>query len=99
MPRPSEETIMGQIRALDPGMSFSRSTRISLEQCPAADVGKALAKLRNLLNQAVARIRKEDAGSYFRVESVSGITSDNKALIATVAVTRIGDDDAEEIDI
>ena len=99
MPRVSEETIMGQIRALDPGQSFSRSARLDLGGC-APDVGKALAKLRNLLNQAVARVRKEDVGSYFRVESTSGLTSDNKAVIATVCVTKMADDtDDKEIDI
>lgn len=100
MARVTEETLAGSIRGLDPGQSFSRSRRIDLTDKARPTVAEALSKLRNLVNQAVGRIRKEDAGSNFRVESVVGVTDDKKAMIATVCVTRFeGPDDTEEVDI
>lgn len=99
MARVTEDSIAGQIRALDPGQSFSRTRRIDLKDKDRLTTADALAKLRNLVNQAVGRIRKEDAGSNFRVESVVGITDDKRALLATVAVTRFEGEDDEEADI
>ncbi len=100
MARVTEESLAGSIRGLDAGQSFSRSRRIDLTDKNRPTVAESLAKLRNLVNQAVGRIRKEDPGSNFRVESVVGITDDKKAMIATVAVTRFdGAGDDEETDI
>ncbi len=106
--RVTEESLIGQIRALSPGQSFSRSSRIDLSSKNQPTVNDALQKLRNLVNQAVGRLRKDMPGSNFRVESASGLTSDNKAILATVAVTNMADktagapddeDDDEEVDI
>lgn len=99
MARVTEESLMGQIRGLDPGQSFSRTKRIDLTDKNRLTVTEALQKLRNLVNQAVGRLRKEEPGSNFRVESTSGLTSDNKAILATVAVTRFDGPDDEETDI
>lgn len=99
MARVTEDSLIGQIRTLDPGQSFSRSRRIDLADKNRLTTAEALQKLRNLVNQAVGRLRKEEAGSNFRVESVVGITDDKKALIATVAVTRFEGEDDEEQDI
>lgn len=99
MARITEETLAGQIRALGIGQSFSRTRRIDLTGEARQTTAEVLAKLRNLLNQAVGRIRKEEAGSNFRVESTVGITDDKKALLATVAVTRFDGSDDEETDI
>ncbi len=99
MARVTEETIIGQIRALDAGQSFSRTRRIDLKAKDRLTTTDALAKLRNLINQAVGRLRKEEPGSNFRVESGVAITDDKKALLATVAVTRFEGEDEEERDI
>lgn len=98
MARMTEDTLMGQIRSLDPGQSYSRTKRLDLADKERLTPAEALAKLRNLVNQAVGRLRKEEPGSYFRVESGSAITADQKAILATVAVTRFSGDD-EEADI
>lgn len=105
--RVTEESLIGQIRALSPGQSFSRSSRIDMTAKSQPTVNEALQKLRNLVNQAVGRLRKEQPGSNFRVESASGLTSDNKAILCTVAVTnmadrapgQVDDEDDEEVDI
>lgn len=94
----SEESMAGQIRALSVGQSFSKTKRLDLTEKGRADSTGALAKLRNLLNQAVVRVR-QDTGSNFRVESTVGVTDDKKALLATVAVTRLDGEDEEEADI
>lgn len=99
MARVTEESVMGQLRGLDPGQSFSRSQRLDLTQSPPPKTSDALQRLRNLMNQAVGRLRKEQPGSNFRVESAVGITDDKKALLATVAVTRFEGEDDEETDI
>lgn len=94
----SEESLAGQIRALDAGESFSRTRRLTIEEADQGATTAALAKLRNVVNQAVGRIRK-DGGSNFRVESTVGITDDKQALLCTVAVTRMDGEDDEEQDI
>lgn len=107
MARVTEDTIMAQIRSLTPGQSFSRSKRLALEDRNRDTTAEALIKLRNLVNQSVGRARKDEGGSNFRVESVVGVTDDKKALICTVAVTRMGtaaeadpvEEDDEEVDI
>jgi hypothetical protein len=99
MARVTEDSLIGQIRGLDPGQSFSRSKRIDLADKSRLTTAEALQKLRNLVNQAVGRLRKEEPGSNFRVESVVGITDDKRALITTVAVTRFEGEDDEEQDI
>lgn len=109
MARVTADSLIGQVRALSPGQSFSRSSRIDLASKDRLTTAEALQRLRNLVNQAVGRIRKEEPGSNFRVESVVGVTDDKKAVIATVAVTNMADgktgatladeDDDEEVDI
>lgn len=94
----NEESLAGQIRALDVGESFSRTKRLDLTDKTRPTTTEALAKLRNVVNQAVGRIRK-DGGSNFRVESAVAITDDKAALLATVAVTRMDGEDDEESDI
>jgi len=100
MARVTEDTIVGQIRALDPGQSFSRSKRLTLEEAAnEMTPTEALAKLRNMVNQAVGRLRKEIPGSNFRVESMVGFTDNKQAVLATVAATRFDGEDDEEQDI
>ena len=107
MARVTEDTIMAQIRKLTPGQSFSRSKRLALEDPNRDTTADALMKLRNLVNQSVGRARKEEGGSNFRVESVVGVTDDKKAMLCTVAVTRMNsaaeadpvENDDEETDI
>ncbi len=106
MARVTEESLIGQIRTLSPGQSFSRSARIALTDADQKAVTAALSRLRNLVNQAVGRLRREDDGSNFRVESAAGFTDDKQAIIATVAVTNMADrnadddeDDEDEVDI
>lgn len=94
----NEDSMAGQIRALAPGQSFSRTTRIDLKDKQRSTTADALAKLRNLVNQAVGRVRTA-SGSNFRVESTVGVTDDKLALLATVAATRMDDGDDEESDI
>jgi hypothetical protein len=93
--RVTEESIINQMRNLDPGHSFSRSKRIVLEECDREPVSNTLQKLRNLVNQSVGRLRNECPDRIYRVESVTGLTADNQAIIATVAVTRMDDDDGD----
>lgn len=98
----TEESLAGQIRGLAIGQSVSRTARVDLQSKKAANSGNSLAKLRNLMNQAVGRIRKDQPGSNFRVESAVAITDDKKALLATVAVTLLdgpAEADDEEADI
>lgn len=101
MARVTEETLTGQIRSLNPGQSFSRTKRLAVDGSDDMTPTEALQKLRNLVNQAVGRIRKEDPGSTFRVESATGLTSGHEAILCTVAVTRFaeGDEDGDEVDI
>lgn len=87
MARITEETMAGQIRSLSVGQVFSRSARLDLTDTDRVPTTDALRKLRNLVNQAVGRVRKENPGSSFRVESVVGLTDDKQVHIATVAVT------------
>ncbi len=94
----NEESMAGQIRALAPGQSFSRTTRIDLDDKKRLTTADALAKLRNLVNQAVGRVRTA-TGSNFRVESTVGVTDDKRALLATVAATRMDGEGDEETDI
>lgn len=90
------ETLAGQIKGLKRNESISRSQRLAVEDSGPTAVTDALAKLRNQLNQAVGRIRKNDEGSNFRVESAVGVTDDKKALLATVAVTRLDGEEASD---
>jgi hypothetical protein len=94
----NEESLAGQIRALDVGESASRTKRIDLSDKQGATTAEVLAKLRNLMNQAVGRARQE-TGSNFRVESAVALTDDKAAMLATVAVTRFEGGDDEEADI
>lgn len=99
MARFNEDSVANQIRQLAVGQSFSRSRRLSLITPEPVDAGKALNKLRNSINQVVGRLRREDPGSYFRVESVTATTSDHRAVICTAVVTKLDEDEAEETDI
>jgi hypothetical protein len=101
MARPSEESVMNQIRSLANGQSFSRSQRISTVGKRSIDTKTVLQGLRNSMNQAVGRLRKEEPGSNFSVESVCAFTADHSAVICTVAATRFfgGMADDEDVDI
>lgn len=94
------------VRALRPDESMSRTQRLPLNDDEPTDGKEALARLRNQVNQAVSKARRDD-GSNFKVESGAFITDDYTAMIVTVAVTRLsgvaaasyqGEDD-EEMDI
>lgn len=100
MARVSENSLMQQIRTLSAGQSFSRSERIDMSVRKPASTKDVLQGLRNSMNQAVGRLRKEEAGSNFRVESVCAFTPDHAAAICTVVATRFdGPADDEDIDI
>lgn len=101
MARPSEDSVMNQIRSLDNGQSFSRSQRIATVGKRSVDTKTVLQTLRNSMNQAVGRLRKEEPGSNFRVESVCAFTPDHTAAICTVVATRFfgATEDEEEMDI
>jgi hypothetical protein len=85
-----------QVKALLPGSTVSRSERVAVGTKEAKNINKVLFKLRNTCNQAVSKIRTE-TGSNFRVESLAGLTDDKEAIIATVAVTRLEENDADDI--
>jgi len=89
MPRVTEESMAGFIKTLAPGQSYSRSRRFPLDGTAALDIPANLAKLRALVNNAVARMRREDEGTSYRVESAAAMTTDYKAIICTVCVTRM----------
>lgn len=96
--------MMAMIRGLDPGQSYSRSTRVPVATLADADdmVAKALKKLRNLIGQATGRVRTQKPENTYVVEAVTGITHGNDAILCTVAVTCVGDladDDEDEVDI
>lgn len=101
MARPNEDSVMNQIRTLSPGQSFSRSQRIDMTAKRPPASKDVLQTLRNSMNQAVGRLRKEEPGSNFRVESVAAFTADQSAVICTVAATRFegGANEDEETDI
>lgn len=86
------------VKSLEPGETYSRSKRVEVGSTEARDLNKVLAKLRNIVNQTVSKARAE-TGSNFRVESGVCLTDDKAAHIATVAVTRFGDEDEDEVDI
>jgi hypothetical protein len=86
------------IKALGEGDTYSRSKRVPVGSKEAKDLNVVIGKLRNVVNQCVSRLRKE-TGSNFRVESGIALTSDNTAHICIVAVTRMDDEDNEEVDI
>lgn len=99
MARISEETIAGQVRGLAVGQSYSRTKRISLIEGNEIDLSKVLLNLRNSVNQVVGRTRNEFPDNIYRVESAAGICADGRAILATVAVTRLAtDDDSDEDD-
>jgi len=103
MARATAESVLGQIRHLSHEQSFSRTKRIPMDS-DKIDTLETLRKLRSLVNQAVGRIRLETRGSDFRVDSGIAITSDQSALLCTVAVTRFDHDggipvDDDDIDI
>ncbi len=84
------------VKALAIGESVSKSKRVPVGSKEARDLAGVLAKLRNVCNQAVSKVRSE-TGSNFRVESGICLTDDKSAHLATVAVTRFEADD--EVDI
>lgn len=89
-------TLGEQITSLEPGESLSQSKRLTTDDLEEGSIKEAVAGMRNVLNQTVSRLRKKGAGEY-RVESVTAMTDDQMAIIATVCVTRLpgdaGDDD------
>lgn len=92
---------MQQIRSLGAGESFSRTIRLDPDAKRPLGSKDALQSLRNSINQAVGRLRKEEPGSNFRVESASAFTQDHTAVLCTVAATRFDGpvEDDEEVDI
>jgi hypothetical protein len=92
----AQDTLAGQIKTLKVGASISRTARIDLSAKGRTRGNENLAVLRNQINQAVGRIRKEQPDSSFRVESAIAVTDDKKALLATVAVTKIEGIDTED---
>lgn len=89
-------TVPALVKGLAPGETFSKSRRVEVGSKEAKNLNGVLAKLRNVTNQAVSKIRSE-TGSNFRVESGICLTDDKSAHLATVAVTRM--DDEDEVDI
>lgn len=81
-----------QVKALGVGESTSKTKRVPVGGKEARDLAGVLAKLRNVCNQAVSKVRTE-TGSNFRVESGICLTDDKAAHLATVAVTRFDDED------
>lgn len=84
------------VKALAIGESVSKTKRVPVGSKEARDLTGVLGKLRNVCNQAVSKVRSE-TGSNFRVESGICLTDDKGAHLATVAVTRL--DDEDEVDI
>lgn len=84
------------VKALTIGESVSRTRRVPVGSKEAKNLAGVLAQLRNVCNQAVSKVRNE-TGSNFRVESGVCLTDDKGAHLATVAVTRLDDEDAVDI--
>lgn len=87
-----------QIESLKPGESYSRSVRVPLGEADSAEARHRFARLRNLCNQAAARLR-DGKGMQLRVDAVTAMTNDFKAGIYTVCVTRTDgeEDDGDDI--
>ena len=90
-------TFPSLVRSLAEGESTSRTKRVPVAGKEARDLNGVLAKLRNVVNQAVSKVRKEIDGSNFRVESGICLTDDKSAHLCVVSVTRFDAD--EEVDI
>lgn len=101
MARVTEDSLAAQIRALKAGQTLGRTARVSLVGKLEENPSETLQRLRNLVNQAVGRLRKEIPGSNFRVESSVGIVQNHTAALCTVAVTRFDGaaEEDEEVDI
>jgi hypothetical protein len=93
-----EETLASQLLNLKPGQSVSRSRRIPIIGMVEDSANEVLGKLRNVMNNAVGRLRAEYDGTNFRVESVVGLTDNKQALVATVVATRFANDDEGDQD-
>jgi len=88
------------LKGLEEGESAGRIIRQPIE-IGASDLNATLAKLRNQVNNAVSKARREIPGSNFRVESGITLTDDNTAHLCVISVTRFdanGDPD-EEVEI
>ncbi len=95
------------IAALGRGESASKTRRVAVTDPEAKDLNVVMSKLRNVVNQAVKKAKKE--GSNFRVESGAILTDDKTAFLCTVAVTRLDgkkpkpqvedDDNDDDVDI
>ena len=75
------------IASLGRGESASKTRRVGINEPEARDLNAVLSKLRNVVNQAVTKAKKQ--GSNFRVESGAILTDDKSAFLCTVAVTRL----------
>jgi hypothetical protein len=85
------------VKALTEGESTSRLRRVDVGTKEARDLNAVLGKLRNVVNQAVSKVRRDVEGSNFRVESGICLTDDRSAHLCVVSVTRFDAD--EEVDI
>jgi hypothetical protein len=94
----ADQTLADQITNLAVGESLSKSQRFTMAEVAEEGIKDALGKMRNMLNQAVSRIRKK-SGLALRVESGTMLTDDQEAIIATVCVTRIGEDGDDTDDL
>lgn len=92
------------VAALGRGESASKTRRVAVTDPEAKDLNAVMSKLRNTVNQAVVKAKKQ--GSNFRVESGAILTDDKSAFLCTVAVTRLDgkkpkpdNDDNDDVDI
>lgn len=91
-------TAAESIRALSLGETYSKTSRLPIEDASQEEINLTLQKLRNTTNQGLSKIRAV-TGRNFRSESGVMLTDDRAALLCTVAVTRFEgeDDEYEEI--
>lgn len=94
----TDASVLGAVRALAIGQTFSRSERVAVSDGEKATLDETISRLRNQVNQAVSKIRRGSENTY-RVESTVALTDDRAAFICTVAVTRFTDENVLEVDI
>lgn len=92
----SNTTLTARVKALKEGDSVAASKRILFEDFTADRAKKALAGLRNSLNQIAARAREATERAY-KVESGQFVTYDGLAIMLVATLTCVEDEGEDDI--
>lgn len=90
------DSMLTSIKALDINETFSRATRLPLEDLKPNQAKKALSALRNVVNQAAVKAGKQE-GMVYKVESGLFLTFDGTGVMIVVTVTCAGYDAEDDI--